>query len=36
MGIMRRIVDLNIYDFDGNYIGKYDSECIPLELRAAN
>ena len=24
------------YDLNGNYIGKYDPECVPVELRKAN
>ena len=26
----------DFYDSEGNYIGKYDPECMPLELRKAN
>ena len=35
---MERAIEIcrNFYDSDGNYIGKYDPECMPLELRKAN
>ena len=35
---MERAIEMceDFYDSDGNYIGKYDPECIPLELRKVN
>ena len=35
---MERAIEIcgDFYDSDGNYIGKYDPECIPLELRKVN
>lgn len=35
---MERAIEIcgDFYDSDGNYIGEYDPECIPFELREAN
>ena len=35
---MERAIEMceDFYDSDGNYIGKYDPECMPLELRKVN
>ena len=35
---MERAIEIcgDFYDSDGNYIGKYDPECMPLELRKVN
>ena len=35
---MERAIEIcgDYYDSNGNYIGKYDVDCIPLELQKAN